>query len=67
MTPTQAKPEAASAPSSARSFHLIHDDAEKETMTMIWLLLDALGAVLACLLEGVFALVDLISPGWRDE
>ena len=47
--------------------HLIHDDAEKETMTMIWLVLDALGAVLACLLEGVFALVDLISPGWRDE
>jgi len=46
---------------------LIHDDAEKETMTMIWLVLDALGAVLACLLEWVFALVDLISPGWRDE
>ena len=34
-------------------------------MTMIWLLLDALGTVLAWLLDGVLALVDLISPGPR--
>ena len=35
-------------------------------MTMIWLLLDALGTVLAWLLDGVLALVDLISPGWDE-
>ena len=35
-------------------------------MTMIWLLLDALGKVLAWLLAGVLALVDLISPGWDE-
>ena len=40
--------------------------AEKETMTMIWLLLDALGTVLAWLLDGVLALVDLLSPGWDE-
>jgi hypothetical protein len=35
-------------------------------MTMIWRLLDALGTVLAWLLNGVLALVDLITPGWDD-
>jgi hypothetical protein len=35
-------------------------------MTMIWLLLDALGTVLAWLLYGVLAVVDLISPGWDE-
>jgi hypothetical protein len=50
----------------AQFIRLIHDDRGERTMTMIWLLLDALGAVLAWLLDGVLALVDLISPGWDE-
>ena len=42
------------------------NDRGERTMTMIWLLLDGLGAVLAWLLNGVLALVDLISPGWDE-
>jgi hypothetical protein len=46
---------------------MIHDERGERTMTMIWRLLDGLGAVLAWLLNGALALVDLIFPGWDDE